>query len=1574
MNDFNIIINNINNKIKDRSIYDFFNSVINNWFINLNQSDIIILSIFSTFIAERINNLFIHNDFIEQLTVNDNLDTKAIILLILPYINDENYDVYGKIIDLNELILNKPFTSYDLQVNRGNILKTHFKYSNFGIGIFNTNNELTLNDPEYGKIIYKIIYHNFIALNDTLSIINGKLYINWINIVPLDLDNYKNSIIYNDTITQLSININYLLNDDLTNMLDYTGLYIGDYYNIFRNVYYEQIKKIKWLIYFSNNKYVIQYLNSIFDFDLFFEYNKFVYLDKENQDKFIIQYKNIDENNYNIWKHILIFFSNNYSARNEITIHKEFIINIEEDDNENDFDKKSFIKFNKITNQEISNYLESIDAKHIWDFIKESLNILNSTIYSRYLIINNKITNFIFYKNTKLTLKNIYNIAKSLSHNNTNEWILLPIKYTSLTHEQQKQFWNKIILLDNDWINLQSNLNIEYNKKLSINKYNNILINKLTDFRNIYNDLVWEYLIYNGLLSEFKVNTKITNTINHGSNKVVYIQNELKKNINKYENAYYYLTNKQYKNDNILNIFLTQAWYTFYALDWIAQINFYHHYMNHRVLYITGATGQGKSTQVPKLFLYALKMLDYKISGQVVCTQPRIGPTNGISNRVSNELGVPIKILNNENNIVTNNYYIQYAHSESKHIKQNIQHLSLKFLTDGILLNELINNPTLKSQIKLDNNFIYSNNNIYDIIIIDEAHEHNTNMDLILTLARQSCFINNDVKLVIMSATMEDDEPNFRSYYKIINDNIIYPIRTPKINYFNNNELFFYDNIYLDRRFHIAPPGIGTQYDIKEIYEPNGQVENIVLQILSSSTFGDILIFENGINDIIKRVKKLNTITSSYPDIIALPFYSKLNAKYRNIIEDNFHNNIYNIQTSKNKVCNTTWTEHFISSNDVSIGTYKRAIIIATNVAEASITLSNLKFVIDNGFAKNNIYNYSHDITKLEPEPIPEASRKQRKGRVGRVSSGTIYYLYEKYSRLNILPKYKITQINFGYLLLQLLETKNTISDTTNLTKELDNLLNNNGNINTIVNLMKNINLQENDILPYFFDPNLINYYSKYYNNKQLIYNTFCNETKLNNIILKQYNYDFNLINIYWNPSYYNFMYNKPLYYMYRKLTGYKLNILLDLSCQFYIIHPFEQDIQRNILGQIINYSILPESLIYDMINNLTWKYMLINIEPNSSIFNVNNYYKTEFVNIINELLTSITLDTKTVEDMITILTSYAYGSLYSVLQVLSLIKMCNGSINNLFNNINNINNYNNQDNEIELLYNIIQRFNKYFSYLPIFNIKNYNNIKKLYTNYINILCNDFIKDYKLYGNIPPYNKYDIDVWNNLIELYNKNMLFTEQGFMYIVDSNIVKPNYESYSNDIDIWCKINNINTTIMKDYLYDYTKTINSIFTLKKDNNSDPLSKMDILSNNFIIYSDNPLEPIIKSFIHGYTFNIAFRYNPSDMYHKTLNNTLVLNTDSKSNINNIIFFYSRKYSINPNITFEISITNKINIDWLVSSLPIYYLYTNIKPNENNLNNQIFSKFKNNINSLPFETNSMPILNTFIKKIKKLI
>ena len=76
-------------------------------------------------------------------------------------------------------------------------------------------------------------------------------------------------------------------------------------------------------------------------------------------------------------------------------------------------------------------------------------------------------------------------------------------------------------------------------------------------------------------------------------------------------------------------------------MDWIAQINFFNHFINHQILYITGSTGAGKSTQTPKLLLYATKMYDYKLNGKVITTQPRIPPTEN-SKWIAKGMGVPM--------------------------------------------------------------------------------------------------------------------------------------------------------------------------------------------------------------------------------------------------------------------------------------------------------------------------------------------------------------------------------------------------------------------------------------------------------------------------------------------------------------------------------------------------------------------------------------------------------------------------------------------------------------------------------------------------------------------------------------------------------------------------------------------------------------------------------------------------------------------------------------------------------------------------------------------------------------------
>lgn len=1308
MNKFDDTIKNINKKITNSTINEKMSQLLKSWFSSLNQKDLKVLIILGTFLTQRIIKLFSVN--ISQLTNNNNQDLKAIVLLLLPYINDDRGNVYKDIKDLNQLILTKEMTPEILKLERSEVLKSHFKFTNMGIGLFDTNQQLDLVDSEYEKLIYKIIYHNFISLNETLSIVNGKLYVNWINIIPLNIETYKESNIYKNTIKYKELN-------DTIDLLEYDGLYIGEFYNVYRNIYYESIKKVKWLIFIIEGKYIIQYLNNKFNFDNFFDFNSFDDLDIKEKNKFELQFKSITD--YTIWKNIIVWFVNNYSNKKLISnkeILKPFEIETENEGKDEDLTKRSRIEFTKINNEQIKTFIDNIDPGDIWNFIKESLNILQSTIYSKYLINNNKIIDKLYLPDTNINLKNIYNIAKSLSHHSIENWKILPAKYSSLSFDQKKDFWSKFNLIasSNHWISLRNNLKLE-----GFDNYSERLQEILDNFKDIKYKFVWEYLVYSGLLSDFKENLLEKHEIK------TYIKKELD-NPN-YKESYYYLSNKKYsehkfrvntEDTSYLKNITKQAWYSFYAMNWICQINFFHHYINHRVLYITGATGQGKSTQVPKLFMYALKMLDYKNNGRVICTQPRIGPTNTVANRISEELGVPIQEYSNtlKEKIKSDKYYVQFKHSNDNHKIDSINHLNLTLITDGTLLSEIIKNPILKEEIKSKKEIVYTTKNKYDIIIIDEAHEHNTNMDLILTLARQSLYMNNDIKLIIMSATMDDDEPNFRRYYHKINDNLVYPIRSFIEDNFTN-EPILYDSIYLDRRFHIAPPGKGTQYDIKEIYLENGNTNDIVKNILESSTFGDILVFENGTSDIMKRVKILNSITPGH--VIAIPYLGTgLNQKYKDIIED-LKNMISKIRTSK-KLVDSLWNEKYTVSNDVPEGTYTRAIIVATNVAEASLTIENLKYVIDNGFAKVNMYDEVKNEQILIEETISEASRKQRKGRVGRVSSGTVYYLYKKGDKESIKPKYKINQENFGENLLSLLETRD-LNDTTEM------------------------------LMDFRYDPNIPDNFGsplEAEEDKLVLKETIFYKKNIYNIQRTQFGKSSS--KEYWNELYFNK--NSIDTRMYRKESGYQIDILLDIEGKFYIIHPKEHIIKRNILGNIIEYldnknkwtrkSELPSYIMRNIILNQSEKYFLVDMSM--TIYNrtfdnnINDMllYKTEFfeyVGALRELIDSYDFDTS---DYITLLTSESYGSFNEVLEVLSMLKVIKNSMKNL---IIDMNIYNDQDNEIEFIHKLISNFKNKFNYFNLFNIKkNDTNLKEQYESFVEKRIEEYKNDRKIYNKDPP--------------------------------------------------------------------------------------------------------------------------------------------------------------------------------------------------------------------------------------------
>jgi hypothetical protein len=1639
---------------------------INILFPNLNNQDSEVLFLFTENIIEKISNYFYfdktNDDYYKQWIQNNYRDIKGIILLLLPFIDDKNTT---NMIDLNQYLYT-PIKSKipDLsKKNRMDILKSEFKFSNMSIGLLDKTSLDLFEEDGKMKLIYKIIHHNYLGLNRTLQIMNGKYYVNWINIVPIlySYDEnklvFKESKLYNKTKDGLDLLKRYLNNPkEFFNFTqhNYYGLYLGDIYNTIKIKLYDEIKHIKWLIFplplSTGNIYIIQYLNRQINFDNFFKYSSYEDIeskDKINFKKFIqTTYTNMENNlmHINLWTQILLFFTNEYSQKNVVKkeisdIFQKFSFSpsIKEseyidEENDEEYIKSIHIKISKITASDIIEYLSKINPKHIWNFLYETIKLLENTYLRDYFIketeengenkktINDTIN--YYYRGTNLSFKNIYNIAKSITHfeNNNNEWISHDSHYVSFTLEQELRFFKKFLDVENytTWLNLRNNLKREFNINNDI-QYNEKMNNINSDWNKIKLDLIFEILTKNGILSEFNVVLDITDKNNYMKSiqfkPQIYKKMETRMKENKkWKQAYYYLTNQQYSKLPKLNwenektkekkdyfyfdlFSKDQNWYSFYAMDWLSQINFFHHYIHHRVLYVTGATGQGKSTQVPKLLMYALKAYEMKNDGKVVCTQPRIPPTKNNAERISEELGVPIvralkKSMEKEK---TDNFYVQMKYSEDSHLKDNCPHLILKILTDGTLYEELQNNPMMKEQISnIGKDFIYGYKNKYDVIILDESHEHNTNMDMILTLIRQSCFYNNSLRLIIMSATMDEDEPIYRSYFRCINDDLIYPIKAPLYQHPILSDLLMDntcvpDTIYMDRRFHISPPGETTQYIVSEYYTENLSIEKltdeeasiltqeesykIISDICQKYPTGEILLFLTGKEEIKKAIKKLNEILPQ--GNIALPYYSQLHSFYKDIIEK-IHIKLYTIKNKRENVY-LEWSENYTEDLSVPDGIYKRAIIVATNVAEASITINTLKFIVDTGYAKVNSFNPATKLTKLNIEKIAEASRIQRKGRVGRVSDGIAYFVYPKKSRENVQPKYKITQEELSQMYLKLLCSESTIS------------------VDDYIFL--------NDYNPNFFNSSSNNFYSniisKEIENKQMF------KKNIINILIKQYSIENNIINKnnYWNKKYYPDIIIKNDY-LNRTYTGQRINALSDYNGNFYIIHPKENLIIRNINNEIIQYtelkqSIIPPNVFDKEIEILNQRLILIDTNYNSNIFNVDynskNYVKSELYKKILELEKIINNNLIEYNDYLTIFASIAFDCMIEVLSIIILIKTIE-TINKLIDEkkIENFYNIwyssNSSNSELFILHNIIEKFKCDNSNLLVFKIMKNREIIKEVDEIVNNKILNFKKYYKLnLNNIPDFFKNNIEDWNLIKKLFNSGKLETKDGINEIKFDILIKQIKENLIlNDAMIkkWCDTYFINYEYITSFLFKLGEMIIKMETI----NVDFLVFINSIKHNFlkILKTNTIKEKILKSFILGNPLNYAIKLDfNNNFYNLHLFNTkaYIKNNKNLSNsFSNIIFYYNYTENMNDK-NINLNIINDVELEYFTSCLPYIFNKNNFKKIIPILTEhksfieiygsnyeQIISYINNNSFGMsPWENDEMPIISNYFKKLK---
>ncbi|MBF4583340.1 ATP-dependent RNA helicase HrpA [Curtobacterium sp. VKM Ac-2865] len=372
---------------------------------------------------------------------------------------------------------------------------------------------------------------------------------------------------------------------------------------------------------------------------------------------------------------------------------------------------------------------------------------------------------------------------------------------------------------------------------------------------------------------------------------------------------------------------------------------------DNQVVIVAGATGSGKTTQLPKICLE----LGREHIGH---TQPRRIAARTIAERVSEELGGELGDLVG--------YQVRFTDKVSANTR-------VKLMTDGILLNEIHFDRDLKR---------------YDTIIIDEAHERSLTIDFLLGYLKRLLVRRPDLKLIITSATI--DPQSFSAHFDdapiIEVSGRTYPVEIryrPLV-----ADQPDPDDAEADDETDSRTADAGSSADDRD------QLTGITdaLDELAREAPGDVLVFLSGENEIRDAQDAIEG--KHYPGTEVLPLYGRLSAA----------------------------DQHRVFQRSATPGV-RRRVVLATNVAETSLTVPGIKYVIDTGTARISRYSPRAKVQRLPIEAISQASANQRSGRAGRTSAGIAIRLYSEddFDRRSEFTDPEILRTNLAAVILQMI-------------------------------------------------------------------------------------------------------------------------------------------------------------------------------------------------------------------------------------------------------------------------------------------------------------------------------------------------------------------------------------------------------------------------------------------------------------------------------------------------------------------------------------------------------------------------